>query len=125
MWMVEDFWGWVISLIIGIVIVLGIVGTIQLAHANQFIGETPTYAREVGMEARLFYVAGGSDGEGQIEYICKAFAGNGSNDDTSAAVWQVQKFYYNASDVLTRISFAGDDDGYNQSCDGRVSLNYS
>jgi len=121
MWILEDFWGWLISILIAILIVFGVA---RIAHAGQYVGETPAYAREVGFETRLFYVAPGSDGENQIEYICKAYAGNGSNDDTSAAVWQVQRFYYNSSDVLTRISFAGDDDGYNQSCDLRVSLNY-
>ena len=122
MWIFDDFWGWVVSILIALFIVFGVA---HFASAGQFVGETPSYAREVGFETRFFYVAGGSDGENQIEYICRAFAGNGSNDDTSASVWQVQRFYYNSSDVLTRISFAGDDDGFNNSCDNRVSLNYS
>lgn len=124
MWILDDFWGWVGSVIIALVLILGIAGIVHVAHAAQFVGETPTYAREVGMEQRFYFVAPGSDGAGQVEYICKAYAGNGSNDDTAASVWQVQRFYYDTSGRLTRISFAGDDDGYNNSCNGRVGLNY-
>ena len=108
----------------GLILVL-CAATVPPVFAANFPGEQPTYARETGFEQRFYFVAGGSDGENQTEYICKAFAGGGSNDDTSAAVWQVQRFFYDASDRLTRISFAGDDDGYNQSCDNRASLNYS
>ena len=97
---------------------------IPVVEAAQTIGETPTYAREVGFEQHFFYVAAGN-GVGQIEYICKAYAGNGNNDDTSAAVWQVQKFTYDSSNRISTIAFAGDDDGYNQICDNRASLNYS
>ena len=95
-----------------------------LGHAANFPGEQPTYARETGFETRLFYVAAGSDGENQVEYICNAFPGTTGSDATSSSVWQVRRFYYNTSDQLTRISFAGDDDAYTFICDNRVSLSF-
>ena len=121
MWILEDFWGWLISVLVAILIVFGVA---KIAHAGQFVGETPAYAREVGFEQRFYYKSGGN-GDGQIEYICKAYPGNGSNDDTSAAVWQVAKFTYDSSNRISTIAYAGDDDNYNQICDNRASLNYS
>ena len=95
-----------------------------LAYAGKGVGEDAAYAREMGMEQRFFYVASG-DGAGQIEYICRAFAGTTLNDSTAAAVWQVQQFVYDSSNRISTIAFAGDDDAYTQICDNRVSLNYN
>lgn len=92
--------------------------------ASKLPGESGAYAREVGFEQRFFYVAAG-DGVGQIEYICRAYAGLPENDNTAAAVWQVQRFTYDSSDRLSTIAFAGDEDNYNQVCDNRTSLDYS
>lgn len=94
------------------------------AYAGKGVGEDAAYAREVGFEQRFFYVAGGSDGAGQVEYICQAAPGTTGSDDTAATVWQVKRFYYNSSSQLTRISYAGDNDAYDQICDNRASLNY-
>ena len=96
----------------------------EMVIAGKGVGEDAAYAREMGFEMRLFYVAAGSDGENQIEYICKAFPGTTGSDDTSAAVWQVARFTYDASDRLSTIAFAGDDDAYNQICANRVTLSY-
>ena len=93
-------------------------------HAGKGVGEDAAYAREMGFETRFYFVASGSDGENQIEYICKAFPGMNANDDLTAAIWQVQRFSYDTSDRLNRISFAGDDDAYNQICANRTVLNY-
>jgi len=94
------------------------------AQAGQQVGENSAYAREMGFETRFYFVAGGSDGEGQIEYICKAFPGTFASSSTANAVWQIQRFYYDSSDRLNRISFAGDDDGYTQICDNRSSADF-
>src|SRR3990167_6566790 len=85
-----------------------------VAFAGQQLGENSAYAREMGFETRFYFVAGGSDGAGQIEYICKSFAGTSGNASTANAVWQVQRFYYDSSDRLSRISFAGDDDAFGE-----------
>ena len=105
-------------------ILLLLLASSPVVLAGQQIGENSAYAREMGFETRLFYVVAGSDGENQIEYICQAFPGTNGNDDLSSSVWKVQRFYYNSSDQLTRISFAGDDDAYTQVCTDRTSLNY-
>ena len=93
------------------------------AYSNQFPGETPTYAREVGQEQHFFYGSSGGATD-QIEYICKAFAGTSGSDDLTSSVWQVVRFSYNVGGQITDIEYAGDDDGYNQICDNRASLNY-
>lgn len=111
-------------LVFGLLLLLGGLCWSLQSNAANFPGEQPTYARETGFESRFYYVASGSDGENQIEYICKAFPGVTASSSTANAVWQVQRFYYNASDQLTRISFAGNDDAYTQICDNRTSLNY-
>ena len=95
----------------------------QPLHAANFPGEQPTYARETGFEQRFFYKSGG-DGDGQIEYLCRAFPGTTGSDSTAAAVWQVQRFTYDSSSRISTIAFAGDDDAYTQICDNRASLNY-
>ena len=92
-------------------------------EAGKGVGEDAAYAREMGFESRFFYVSGGN-GDGQGEYICRALPGTTGSDATSSAVWQVQRFYYNSSNLLTRISFAGDDDAYASICDNRTSLSY-
>ena len=97
--------------------------SIQIAEAGKGVGEDAAYAREMGFEQRLYYVASG-DGAGQVEYICKAFPGTIGSDSTASSVWQTQRFYYDSSNRLTRISFAGDDDSYSFSCDSRTSLDY-
>ena len=94
------------------------------AYAGNVVGEQPTYAREQGQEQRFFYVAGGSDGAGQIEYICRAFPGTTGSDDVTDDVWQVQRFTYDTDDRISTIAFAGDNDSYNQICANRTSLNY-
>lgn len=92
--------------------------------AGKGVGEDAAYAREMGFEARFFYKSGGN-GDGQIEYICRAFPGTTGSDSTAAAVWQVQKFTYDSSNRLSTIAFAGDDDAFTQICDNRTSLDYS
>ena len=98
---------------------------IPLAQAGKGVGEDAAYAREMGFEQRFFYVAAGSDGENQIEYVCRAFPGTIGSDDVSDDVWQVQRFSYNSSDQITVIAFAGDDDAFNQICANRTTLNYN
>jgi len=97
---------------------------LPFVHAGKQVGEDSAYAREVGFEQRFFYVSGGN-GDGQIEYICRAFPGVGDSDNTAAAVWQVQRFTYDSSNRISTIAFAGDDDAYGQSCDNRASLDYN
>ena len=92
-------------------------------QAGKGVGEDAAYAREMGFESRFFYVASG-DGEGQIEYICRAFPGTIGSDDLSDDVWQVQRFTYDTSDRLSTIAFAGDDDAFTQICANRTTLNY-
>ena len=93
-----------------------------LAWAGNFPGEQPAYIREVGLEQKFFYGTSGN-ADGQVEYICRAFAGTTGSDDTSSSVWQVQRFTYGTNGI-TDIEFAGDDDAFNQICDNRASLNY-
>ena len=94
-----------------------------VALAGQFVGETPTYAREVGFESHFFYKSGGN-GDGQIQFICRAFPGTTGSDSTASSVWQVQQFTYDSSHRITDIEFAGDDDAFASICDNRASLNY-
>ena len=103
---------------------LWLLWTPRPVEAGKGVGEDAAYAREMGFEQRFYFVTAGSDGENQIEYICKAFPGTIGSDATSSSVWQVQRFYYDSSDRLSRISFAGDDDSYSFSCDSRTSLDY-
>lgn len=93
------------------------------AHAGKGVGEDAAYAREMGFEQRFFYVASGN-GEGQIEYICRAFPGTTGSDDVNDDVWQVVRFTYDSSNRISTIAFAGDDDGFNQVCANRATLNY-
>jgi hypothetical protein len=93
------------------------------AYAGKIVGEDASYAREMGFEAKFFYVASG-DGAGQIEYICRAFPGTTASSSTANAVWQVQRFTYDSSNRISTIAFAGDDDAFNQICDNRTSLDY-
>ena len=86
-------------------------------------GDTPTYAREAGFNQRFFYVAAG-DGEGQIQYICRAFPGRTGSDDLTSSVWQVQRFSYDSDDRITDIEYAGDDDSFTFACSDRASLDY-
>ena len=94
-----------------------------IAFAGQGVGENSAYAREMGFEQRFFYVSGGN-GDGQVEYICRAFPGTFASSSTASAVWQVQRFTYDSSNRISTIAFAGDDDGFNQICDSRTSLDY-
>ena len=91
--------------------------------AGNFPGEQPGYAREVGQEARFFYVSGGN-GDGQTEYICQCFPGTTGCGNTASAVWQVRRFTYDSSNRVSVIEYAGGDDAYGQICDNRVSLSY-
>lgn len=93
-------------------------------EAGKGVGEDAAYAREMGFEQRFFYVAVGSDGENQFEYICRAFPGTTASSSTANAVWQVQRFTYDTSDRISTIAFAGDDDAYNQVCANRTTLDY-
>lgn len=86
-------------------------------------GDQPVYARETGFDTRFFYVSGGN-GDGQIEYICRAFPGTTGSGSTASSVWQVQKFVYDSSNRISTITFAGDDDAFTSICDNRVSLDY-
>src|SRR3990167_7798957 len=91
----RDFW-W--SLLLGGVLCLSLDAlVISPSEAGKGVGEDASYAREMGFEQRLFYVASG-DGAGQVEYICRAFPGTLGSDDVSDDVWQVQRFTYDASD---------------------------
>ena len=121
-WWMRDWAGWIGAFLIALL--LGFLLWMTSVHAGQQVGENSDYAREMGFEQRFFYVAAGN-GTGQVEYICKAFAGMNSNDDTAAAIWQVQKFVYDSSNRISTIAFAGDNDGFDQVCDNRASLNYS
>ena len=93
-------------------------------EAGKGVGEDSAYARQVGLESRFFYVASGSDGENQVEYICQCFPGTTGCGDTATAVWQVVRFSYDASDRNSRIEYAGGDDAFVSICDNRVSLTY-
>ena len=112
-----------LMLFFGLGVVVGV--TSQPAEAGKIVGETSTYAREQGFRTRLFYVTAGSDGAGQVEYICKTFPGLFAGNSTANAVWQVRRFSYDTSDRVSTILFAGTDDAYNQVCDDRTSLSYS
>mgnify|MGYP001607468165 CR=1 FL=1 len=92
-------------------------------EAGQGVGEESAYARKMGFEQRFFYVSGGN-GDGQVEYICRAFPGVNGSDDVNDDVWQVQRFTYDSSNRLSTIAFAGDNDAYNQVCANRTTLNY-
>ena len=92
-------------------------------EAGKQVGEDSAYAREMGFEQRFFYVSAG-DGVGQIEYICRAFPGTTASSSTANAVWQVVRFTYDSSNRISTIAFAGDDDGFNQVCDNRATLDY-
>src|SRR3990167_4669575 len=96
---------------------------IRPVEAGKGVGEDAAYAREMGFEARFFYVSGGN-GDGQIEFICRAFPGTIGSDDVNDDVWQVQKFVYDSSNRISTIAFAGDDDAFNQICANRTTLNY-
>ena len=102
---------------------MGCFAWLTICYAGQQVGEESSYAREMGMEQRFFYVASGN-GQNQIEYICKAFPGTTGSGSTASSVWQVQRFTYNSSNQISTIAFAGDDDAYNQICDNRASLDY-
>ena len=118
----RDFW-W--SLLLGGVLCLSLDAlVISPSEAGKGVGEDASYAREMGFEQRLFYVASG-DGAGQVEYICRAFPGTLGSDDVSDDVWQVQRFTYDASDRVSTIAFAGDDDAFNQVCANRTTLDYT
>ena len=108
-----------------ILILLGLLllASTEMVIAGKGVGEDAAYAREMGFESRFFYVASGN-GEGQIEYICRAFPGTTGSDETATSVWQVQRFTYDSSNRLSTIAFAGDDDAYTQVCANRVTLNY-
>jgi len=97
---------------------------ISPSEAGKGVGEDAAYAREMGFEARFYYVASGN-GEGQIEFICRAFPGTLGSDDVSDDVWQVQRFTYDTSSRVSTIAFAGDDDAFNQVCANRVTLDYT
>lgn len=87
--------------------------------AGQQLGEDSVYAREMGKDKLLFYVAAGN-GIGQVEYLCEADPGKAS----SAAAWRIQKFVYDSSNRLSTIRWAGGSDDQNDICDDRASLSY-
>ena len=94
-----------------------------VVSAGNFPGEQPVYAREVGQNQRFFYVASG-DGEGKLQYICRAFPGTIGSDDVNSSIWQVTRFTYDSSHRISTIATAGEDDAYIFSCASRVSLDY-
>lgn len=104
----------------GLLVILSSYNTVE---AGKGVGEDAAYAREMGFESRFFYVASGN-GVNQIEYICRAFPGTTASSSTADAVWQVQRFTYDSSNLISTIAFAGDDDAFNQICDSRASLDY-
>ena len=108
----------------GLVVFLVSVLVIPSVWAGKGVGEDASYAREMGFEQRFFYGSGGN-GDGQIEYICKAFPGTIGSDNTAAAVWQVQRFQYDSSARISTIAFAGDDDAFRFACDDRAALDYN
>ena len=87
---------------------------------SQFVGETPSYNREVGFTQKLAYVASGN-GVGQVEYQGLAYPGA----VTSAANWQIKKFTYNSSGAVTDVQWAGGSDAFGSIWDNRASLSYS
>ena len=117
-------WVWLSGFGIGFLTTMWLF-TGMISEAGKIVGETDTYSRDMGFETRLFYVAAGSDGAGKVEYVCKAFPGTTGSDDTSSSVWQVTRLTYDTDDKVSTVAYAGDDDGFNQICDNRVSLNYN
>ena len=93
-------------------------------QAGKGVGEDAAYAREMGFTQRFYYVAAGSDGENQVQYICKCFPGTTGCGTTSSAVWQVTRFTYDTSDRISTITYAAGDDAYTSICDNRVTLDY-
>lgn len=61
------------------------------------------------------------DGSDRDQYIGIARPGTA----TSAALWQIRKLSYSATDHVTDIQWAGGSDQFNQVWDDRASLSYS
>src|SRR3990167_9481775 len=109
----DDAFGWFGALVIGLFLLFCCLWGAGIVHAGKGVGEDAAYAREVGFETIFFYKSGGN-GDGQIEYICRAFPGTIGSDDTADDVWQVQRFTYDSSDRVSTMAFAGDDDAFTQ-----------
>src|SRR3990167_914244 len=91
----DDRVGWLGALIIGLFLLFCCFWGAGLVHAGKGVGEDAAYAREVGFDTRFFYKSGGN-GDGQIEYICRAFPGTIGSDDTADGVWEVPRVtHYN------------------------------
>ena len=114
---------WELAALLGMLAGVAIGLSCVPSEAGKGVGEESAYAREMGFEQRLFYVASGN-GVDQIEYICRAFPGTIGSDDVNDDVWQVQRFVYDSSNRISTIAFAGDDDAFNQICANRTTLNY-
>ena len=108
--------GW---LLLGMVIGQLLQLAIPKADAGTLLGETPTYAREQGMDQEFAYVAAGN-GVGQLEY--QGFAQ--PNSLTSAAKWQIRKFTYDSSNRLSDIKWANGTDNTTLIWNSRASYDY-
>ena len=86
-----------------------------------FLGETPVYAREVGLIQRFAMVPVGSNGAGQVEYQGFAYPGASVSD----AKWSIRKFAYNSDNVTTSVLYAGGSDNFDKIWDNREDYTYS
>lgn len=86
----------------------------------QFVGETPVYAREVGLTQKFAKVASGN-GVGQIEYQGFAYPGTAS----STSGWAIRKFTYDSASFCTDMQWAGGSDALTNIWDNRSVLSYS
>ena len=80
------------------------------------LGETPVYAREVGMTQKFV-----KDGNGNIQY--QGFADPGTA--TSEAKWAIRKFTYDGAGFNTDIQWAQGTDGFTNVMDNYASYTYA
>ena len=98
-----------------------------MAGGKQY-AETTVYSRNAGFDIRQEFVAGGSDGAGNVEFVGLSYPGaadtQGRTGD-SAAIWQIRRFFYNSSNQQINIGHAGGNDGFTNQFSARTSLTYS
>ena len=68
-----------------------------------------------------FKVTAGSDGAGQLEYVCEAEPASLS----SAAVWRIRKLVYDTDGFNTQVLWADGDRKFDNSCTNPSLLDYS
>lgn len=88
-------------------------------EAGKLVGEESTYGRDQGFNQYLYYVAAGN-GAGQVEYHCVADPGT----TTSQAKWQIRKFIYNSSNLVSEIHWAEGTDAFDKICSNYSTYSY-